>query len=118
MKKYIASVRDKETKELMIIEREYNRKSDFYNDLRGNGYSVRFIATEETFDEECEKWHEKNETSKRYHQIKYNIDKEYADKYGISVAHYRRAYKAWSNAIMDEERVCCLSLEDFIEIYK
>lgn len=118
MKKYIASVRDKETKKLMLIEREYDRKSDFYSDLRNNGYSVRFITTEEKFDKDCEKWHEQNETSKRYHQIKHDIDKEYADKYGISVAHYRRAYKAWSDAIMDEERVCYLSLEDFIEIYK
>lgn len=115
---YIASVRDKETRELQVIEREYDRKSDFYSDLRGNGYSVRFIATEETFDEECEKWYEKNERSKRYHKIKYNIDKEYADKYGVSVAHYRRAYNAYYEAIMDESRVCYLSLEDFIEIYK
>lgn len=115
---YIASVRNKETRELQIIEREYDRKSDFYSDLRENGYSVRFIATEKTFDEECEKWHQKNESSKRYHKIRHDIDKKYADKYGISVAHYRRAYNAYSKAVMDESRVCYLTLEDFIEIYK
>lgn len=122
MRKYIASVtmKDEETgkKVLTIIEREYDRKSDFYNDLRNNGYSVRFITTEEKFDEDCEKWHVKNEQSKLRHAIKHRIDKKYADKYGISVAHYRRAYKAWSDAIMDEAHVCYLSLEDFIEIYK
>lgn len=64
MKEYIASVRDKETKQLMIIKREYDRKSDFYTDLRKNGYSVRFITTEEKFDEDCQKWHDKNELCK------------------------------------------------------
>lgn len=93
MKKYIASVRDKETRELMIIEREYDRKSDFYNDLRGNGYSVRFIATEETFDEECEKWYEKNERSKRYHNAIYASDKMHATKMNMTVSEYR----AWLN---------------------
>lgn len=64
MTKYIASVRDKETKLLSIIESEYDRKSDFYSDLHGNGYSVRFISTEEKFDEDCQKWHERNERRK------------------------------------------------------
>lgn len=90
---YIASVRDKETRKLQLIEREYDRKSDFYNDLRCNGYSVRFIATEETFDEECEKWHERNETSKRIHKAIYASDKEFASKMNMTVAEYR----AWLN---------------------
>ena len=64
MKKYIASVRDKETKQLMLIEREYNRKADFERDLRANGYAVRFITTEDKFDEACEKWYEYNERCK------------------------------------------------------
>lgn len=93
MKKYIASVRDKETKQLMILEREYDRKFDFYIDLRNNGYSVRFIATEETFDEECEKWHAKNETSKRVHKALYAFDKKQAEKMNMTVAEYR----AWLN---------------------
>ena len=91
---YIASVRDKETKKLQLIEREYNRKSDFYNDLRNNGYSVRFITTEEKFDEDCEKWHEKNELSKRYHNAIYASDKMHAEKMNMTVAEYR----AWCKA--------------------
>lgn len=91
---YIASVRDKETKKLQLIKREYDRKSDFYNDLRCNGYSVRFIATEETFDAECEKWHERNEASKRYHNAIYASDKKHAEKMGMTVSEYR----AWLNA--------------------
>lgn len=94
MKKYIASVRDKETKKLMIIESEYDRKSDFYVDLRNNGYSVRFITTEEKFDEDCEKWHERNETSKRFHKAVYASYKEFAEKMNMSVAEYR----AWLNS--------------------
>lgn len=65
MKTYIASVRDKETKKLMIIERDcYSRKKDFEQDLRSNGYSIRFIATPDKFDEAAEKWHRYNETCK------------------------------------------------------
>lgn len=116
--KYIASVRDKETKELVLIERDYSTKKAFRADLAANGYSIRFIATEETFDAECEKWHAYNESSKRYHKIKHDYDKEQADKYGISVAHYRRAYSAYHKALMDDSCVCYLSFEDFIEIYK
>lgn len=94
MKKYIASVRDKETRKLQLIEREYDRKSDFYNDLRNNGYSVRFITTEEKFDEDCEKWHEKNELCKRIHKNIYALDKKHAEKMNMTVAQYR----AWCKA--------------------
>lgn len=89
MKHYIASVRDKETKELMLIEKDYERKSDFYSDLRGNGYSVRFITTEDKFDEACAKWHEANELSKSIHKAQYASDKKHAENMGMSVAEYR-----------------------------
>lgn len=94
MKKYIASVRDKETKKLQLMEREYDRKSDFYNDLRNNGYSVRFITTEEKFDEDCEKWHEKNELCKRIRKNIYASDKMHAEKMNMTVTQYR----AWCKA--------------------
>ena len=93
MKKYIASVRDKETKKLQLIESGYDRKSDFYNDLRGNGYSVRFITTEEKFDEDCEKWHAKNELCKNIHKAIYASDKMHAEKMNMTIAEYR----AWLN---------------------
>lgn len=76
MKEYIASVRDKKTKQLMIIKREYNRKSDFYTDLRKNGYSVRFITTEEKFDEDCQKWHDKNELCKNISRKRTKFNRE------------------------------------------
>lgn len=116
--KYIASVRDRQTRELMLIEHDYPTKKAFRADLAGNGYSIRFIATEETFDTECEKWYAYNESSKLYHKIRRDTDKKIADKYGISVAHYRRANKAYMEAIMDESRICYLTFEDFIELYK
>ena len=37
---YKAIVKDKQTKELKIIESEYDTKKDFIRDLRGNGYMV------------------------------------------------------------------------------
>lgn len=113
MKKYIASVRNKDTKELMLIEREYDKKKDFEIDLRMNGFSIRFITTPDKFDEACEKWYQACEQSKLRHKVRHDLDKEQAKKYGISAAHYRRAYNAWVN---DTETF--LSLEDFIEIYK
>ena len=94
---YIASVtmKNEETgkKELTLIKREYDRKSDFYHDLRANGYSVRFITTEEKFDEDCEKWHEANEKSKKIHNAIYASDKMHAEKMNMTVAEYR----AWLN---------------------
>lgn len=89
MKKFIASVTYEG--QLELIEREYKTKKAFYNDLRGNGYSVRFIATEETFDDECEKWHERNERSKRIQKAIYACNKEFAEKMNMTVSQY----KAW-----------------------
>lgn len=94
MTHYIASVRDKDTKELMIIERDYERKSDFYNDLRGNGYSVRFITTEDKFDEACEKWNAACELSKFVHKAQYDSDKKQAARMNMTVAEYRAWLKA------------------------
>lgn len=113
MKKYIASVRNKDTKELMLIEREYDKKKDFEIDLRMNGFSIRFITTPDKFDEACEKWYQACEQSKIRHQAVNSYYKEQAEKYGISTAHYKRAYTKWIN-----DTDTFLSLEDFIEIYK
>ena len=66
---YIAAVRDKRTRELTIVKSDYETKKDFEEDLRGNGYSIRFISTEDKFDEDCEKWHQRNERSKAYHKV-------------------------------------------------
>lgn len=88
--KYIASVRDKETKERMLIEREYDKKMDFYYDLRANGYSVRFITTEDKFDEDCEKYDLRCQVSKRYHQLMAESNKKSAAAMNMSVAEYKR----------------------------
>lgn len=89
---YIASVRDKETKEVKVIEREYETKKAFREDLLCNGYSVRFIATEETFDEECEKYHNRV-------QLQISISKavskgrtEAAHRCNMTVKEYERKY--------------------------
>lgn len=79
--KYIASVRDKETKELMIIEREYDTKKHFYDDLRGNNFAVRFITTEEKFDEDCVKYHEMWEKIKESKKCSMNQIKNMQQNY-------------------------------------
>ena len=89
MKKYIASVRDIETKKLMIIEREYDRKADFYDDLRANGYRVRFISTEEKFDEDCQRYNERCEQNINVKNALYAADKESAKKLNMTVKEYR-----------------------------
>ena len=40
MKKFKAIVKDKQTKQLVIIESEYETKTEFIQDLRSNGYMV------------------------------------------------------------------------------
>lgn len=60
---YKAIVKDKQTKELIIIESEYDKKIDFINDLRGNGYMVNPLKVKkaEVFNyiinnTNCNKW--------------------------------------------------------------
>lgn len=52
MKKFKAIVRDRQTKEIVIIESEYKTKTDFVRDLRQNGFIVDpgKVKTSEIFD--------------------------------------------------------------------
>lgn len=93
MKKYIASVRDKETKKLMVIKDEYKSKKAFEVDLKANGFSIRFITTEEKFDEDCEKWHQYNERCKLISKLKTESNKRLAAMHGLSVREYNKQYK-------------------------
>ena len=44
--------------EIQVVKNDtFTTKRAYADALRGNGYRVRFIATPEEFDEECEKWH-------------------------------------------------------------
>lgn len=94
--KLIASVIDKETKELVIIERDnYETKKQFREDLAYNGYSVRFIATEETFDDECNKYYERKDAAIRRSKLLWESDKRLADKLGMTVKELRATMKLW-----------------------
>ena len=53
---YEAVVKNKETKETKVIKMDYPNKKAFAADLKSNGYAIKFIATEDTYDEECEKY--------------------------------------------------------------
>lgn len=94
-KKYVAFVRDSKTKQLMVIEREYPTKKAFAEDLRGNGYRIRFISTPEKFDEDCEKYHEAIEKTKAIHKAQYETYKNSVMKKEMTFEQYR----AWLKAI-------------------
>ena len=87
MKKYIASVTL--NGKLQIIKREYDRKQDFYSDLRANGYRVRFISTEEKFDEDAIKYNERCEMNKSIKNAIYASDKKQAEAMNMTVAQFR-----------------------------
>lgn len=93
MKKYIASVRDKETRRIIIIKGEYKNKTDFAIDLRNNGYGIRIIAEEGKFDEACEKAYESYERQKRIKNLIYESDKKLAGKMNMTVKEYREWLK-------------------------
>ena len=92
--KYIASVRDKETKERKILTYDYPTKKAFRSDLEGNGYTVYFITTEENFDEDCEKYHERYERQKRVQKLLRDSDKKVAERMNMTVTEYRAWLKA------------------------
>lgn len=63
MKKFKAIVKDKQTKQLVIIESEHKTKAEFIQDLRSNGYMVNpyKVKVAEVFDyimntTNCELW--------------------------------------------------------------
>ncbi len=87
--KYIASVRDKETKERKILTYEYPTKKAFRTDLIGNGYTVYFITTEEDFDRDCEAYHERYERQKRVQKMMRDSDRKQAGRMGMTLAEYR-----------------------------
>lgn len=63
--KYIAYAMNKETRENVILKNEYPSKKKFAEDIRNNGYAVRFISTEENFDADSDKYHWKCEKRNR-----------------------------------------------------
>ena len=110
--KYIASVKYEGKQEL--ITKDYPTKKEFKEDLLNNGYSVRFITTEENFDIDCDKFHEKLETQRIKNKIRYDYDKKDAKKYGVSVPVYRQALKRYFEC---DSINSTLSLKDLCEIY-
>lgn len=92
---YVASVRDKETKRISIIRSdEYKTKKDFAKEIRCNGYTVRFISTEENFDADCEKYNEACEMNKAVKNELYRTDKKIAESLNMTVAEYRSYVKS------------------------
>ena len=86
-------VSDKENGKLVILEKEYDNKKSFKMDLVGNGYSVRFIATPETFDEECEKYYARKEAKRFRAECRRRANKECAAMLGMNVKEYKKWLK-------------------------
>ena len=92
-KKYVAFVRNIETKKFEIIESEYANKTDFYKDLKANGYKVRVITTPEKFDEECEKWERNAAFEKSVRKLNRESDERIAAKMNMTYKEYRKWQK-------------------------
>lgn len=56
---YTASVYD-ENNQIVIIESDYQRKIDFIEDIKRNGYKLRFASKATTFEKECKKYYAKH----------------------------------------------------------
>lgn len=87
--KYMACVRDKITKKIEIITMDYPTKKAFAEDIRANGYGIRFISTPEKFDEDCEKYHRSCEKTKAHHKVKYDCEKRFAAEHRMTIKQYR-----------------------------
>ena len=81
MKEYIASVRFEN--EVFEMKREYRTKAAFRADLLENGFSVRFITTEEKYDEDVTKYYERLERARDNARIKRQVGRELKAEYGI-----------------------------------
>lgn len=53
---YVASVRNKETKEIEVVRGQYSNRTEFYVWLRANGYTVRYVSTEKNFEIDGKKY--------------------------------------------------------------
>lgn len=60
-KSYTAYVMDKADREIMTISRDYPSKKEFAQELRQNGFAVKFISTPEKFNHDLETYCEKKE---------------------------------------------------------
>ena len=97
----------------LIVDIQQYTKKDATEDLRRNGYKVKFVSTEENFDKDLEKYLYRKELNNNISKCKYKSDKEEAKIYKCSVAVLRKAKKEYfkNNDIL-------MTLKDYIEIYR
>lgn len=80
--------------ELQLIKSEYKRKQDFYSDLRGNGYKVKFISTEENFDVDSNKYHERCEKNRVRSNAIYRSHSKSAKEMKMTVKEFEKWLKS------------------------
>ena len=81
-------------KTLVVNIQQYTKK-DATEDLRRNGYKVKFVSTEENFDKDLEKYLYRKALNNSIAKCKYKSDKEEAKMYNCSVAVLRKAQKEY-----------------------
>lgn len=87
---YIASVKDPDTNTVVLISKDcFKTKKEFAICLRENGYRVRFITTEEKFDEDCNKYHLRVDRTNRMNKFKRQAERETAERLGMTVRQFR-----------------------------
>lgn len=97
---------------------EYRNIRECKNELRANGYKVRFVCKPEDFDEACEKLYQKREDKSHINKIQYEYDREEAKKYNTSVKTYRAAKKTcFEKDEAGNYRYLYMTLQDWVDYY-
>ena len=75
---FLVVARNKETNEVVVKEYKAVSAKKAKEDFRDNGYAVRFVSTEETFDADCEAYNAKIEKQVSMRAIMKEVRAQYA----------------------------------------
>lgn len=98
-KNYIASVKNKYTGRYEnITGTDYNTKKEFIEDLKGNGYAIRYIwnadATEDEIEEIVAKYADRLDREASRQRAKRKSERYVAERMGMTV----KQYKEWAKS--------------------
>lgn len=97
---------------------EYRNIRECKNELRNNGYKVRFVCKPEDFDEACSRYHKKVSDKAFINKAKNKFYKEEAAKYNTSIKTMKSAYKTYLEKDENGEyKYDAMDLKDWVEYY-